>query len=119
MHITRQLRKNQTPWETKVWNAIRNRSLGLKFRRQLKISKYVVDFCCPERKLILELDGGHHSEKYQSTSDLIRQKYLESLGYKVLRFWNNDIDNNLGGVIQQIIENSQPHPIPLPNGRGN
>lgn len=106
-HVTRKLRRTQTPWELKLWNTLRNRAInGLKFRRQFKIGPYVVDFCCLEKKLIIELDGGHHNEDMNQSADQIRQKYLEHQGYKVLRFWNLDIDRNLEGVIQTIIENS-------------
>ena len=106
-HITRILRRQQTPWEIKVWNVLRNRQIGgMKFRRQLKISSFVVDFCCIEKKLIIELDGGHHNEELNIASDDQRQRFLESLGYKVLRFWNNDVDGNLEGIVQIILQNS-------------
>ena len=120
MHVTRQLRRDQTPWEAKLWSVLRNRKVeGLKFRRQFKIGKYVVDFYCLEKRLIIELDGGHHNETDKSALDLERQKYLETKGYKVLRFWNSELDNNLDGVIEVILRNSQPHPYPLPSGRGS
>lgn len=103
MHITRKLRKDLTPWERKLWQILRNRGFKrAKFRRQFKIGPYVVDFCCLEAKLIIELDGGHHSEEKHQQTDKVRQKYLENLGFTVLRFWNNDIDNNIEGVTQEI-----------------
>ena len=106
-HISKELRKNQTPWERKLWNEIRNRKTNsLKFRRQFKVGKYITDFCCLEKMLIIELDGGHHNDDSIKKEDAIRQKYLESLGYRVLRFWNNEIDNNLEGVINKIIQAS-------------
>lgn len=96
-----------TPWERKLWNVIRNRKIkGLKFRRQFKIGKYIADFCCLEKKLILELDGGHHNEGTIKAEDEIRRKYLESQGYKIFRVWNNEIDNNLEGVIDRIIQHA-------------
>jgi very-short-patch-repair endonuclease len=96
MHITRKLRKDLTSWERKLWQILRNRGFKkAKFRRQFKIGPYVVDFCCLDAKLVIELDGGHHSEDKHRQIDLVRQKYLENLGFTVLRFWNNDIDSIL------------------------
>ena len=119
-HPTKILRQNQTPWEAKVWSVLRNRGIqDLKFRRQFQIGKYIVDFCCLEKKLVLELDGGHHSEPQNVGKDLERQKFKESKGCRVFRFWNTDVDNNLEGIIQHIIQPPQPHPNPLPNGRGD
>lgn len=107
MHVTRTLRRKQTPWELKLWNSIRNRQIsGMKFRRQYKIGPYVVDFVCLENELVIELDGGHHGEDKIKESDLIKQKYIESLGFKVIRFWNNEIDSNLDGVIQTLLQYS-------------
>lgn len=104
-NINRVLRKNQTPWEAKLWNVLRNRGIkNLKFRRQCKIGKHIVDFCCPSKKLIIELDGSQHSEKEIIIKDKKRQKYLEDQGYRVIRFWNNDIDENLEGVVLKIIQ---------------
>lgn len=80
MHVTRLLRKNLTPWERKLWNLLRNRQLkNAKFRRQVKVGNYVLDFLCLERKLIIELNGGHHSELKQSDSDKVHQEHLEKL----------------------------------------
>ena len=104
-HFTRKLRKDQTPHEIKLWNILRNREIGdLKFRRQHKIGKYVVDFCCLDKKLVVELDGGHHNEEQYKIKDQKRQKYIESQGYVVLRFWNNEVDDNLDGIIDTILE---------------
>lgn len=106
-HVTRKLRQDLTPWERKLWASLRNRATGnIKFRRQLKIGRFVVDFFSPNRKLIIELDGGHHNDRKSNILDIRRQKYLESLGYRVMRFWNNEIDTNLDGVIQRILQDS-------------
>jgi very-short-patch-repair endonuclease len=106
MHITRILRKESTLWERKLWNVLRNRKIkNAKFRRQFKIGNFVVDFCCLEGKLIVELDGSQHNKPKNKEYDQKRQKYLESLRFKILRFWNNEIDNNLSGVVDRIIEN--------------
>ncbi len=92
-----ELRKEPTPAERKLWAVIRNDQLGVNFRRQHAIGNYIPDFVCIEKKLIIELDGSQHLE--QEEYDNERTKYLESLGYKVIRFWNNDVMNNVDGVI--------------------
>lgn len=103
--MARNLRKNQTPYENKLWYWLRNKRFkDLKFRRQYPIGKYIVDFCCFEKKLVIELDGGQHSETKQSKSDIIRDRYLESQGYKIVRFWNNELNENLDGVLEKIDE---------------
>lgn len=103
-HITRMLRKNQTEHESKLWYNLRNRELqGLKFRRQYKVGRYIADFCCPSKKLVIELDGSHHAEDEYIVKDKEKQKYIESQGYKVLRFWNNDVSDDLDGVIEEIL----------------
>jgi very-short-patch-repair endonuclease len=103
------LRREMTDAERRLWSALRNRGLdGAKFRRQQPIGPYVADFVCQEGRLIVEADGGQHAE---SVSDVRRTAFLESLGYRVLRFWNNEILNNLDGVAQVIADAlSTPHP---------
>ena len=96
-----ELRKEPTPAERKLWSRIRNDQLGVNFRRQHAIGNYIPDFCSPKAKLIIELDGSQHLE--QEEYDKERTKYLESQGYKVIRFWNNDIMNNIEGVILAIM----------------
>jgi very-short-patch-repair endonuclease len=96
-----ELRKEPTPAERKLWAIIRNDQLGVNFRRQHAIGKYIPDFICVQKKLIIELDGNQHLE--QEKYDNERTKYLESQGYKVIRFWNNDVVNNIDGVILAII----------------
>lgn len=104
--LARTLRKNQTPQEAKMWKILRNFQINdLKFRRQYPIGNYIVDFVCKEIKLIIEIDGGQHNEPNNITYDIERTKFLESKGYKVIRFWNNDIDNNLEGVYKMILDN--------------
>ncbi|OGE81529.1 MAG: hypothetical protein A2826_00550 [Candidatus Doudnabacteria bacterium RIFCSPHIGHO2_01_FULL_43_23] len=105
LHFTTLLRQTQTPWESKLWYHLRAKRLNkIKFRRQVKIENFIVDFLCPSKKLIIELDGGHHNEKSISEKDKIRQRKLETKGYKVLRFWNNEIDDNIDGVISEILK---------------
>jgi len=103
--LARILRKNQTPQETKMWNILRNSQIqGLKFRRQYPIESYIVDFVCKEIKLIIEVDGGQHNEVKNIEYDNERTRVLESKGYKVIRFWNNEVDENIEGVYQKIID---------------
>lgn len=104
MRLTTLLRRNQTPWERKLWNVLKAKGLGAKFRRQVKIEKFIVDFLCPLRKLIIELDGGHHNEKGPQKNDKDRQRKLEIKGYKVIRFWNNEVENNLEAVVEKILQ---------------
>ena len=104
-NIARNLRKNSTPQEQKMWQLLRNhRYKGLEFRRQQPIGPYIVDFVCREKWLIIELDGGQHNEDENIVYDDERTKYLESKGFKVIRFWNNDVDNNIEAVFDKIDE---------------
>jgi len=94
------LRVNSTDVETKLWHAIRNDQLGVKFRRQSPVLGFVADFLSNEVRLIVELDGGQHAD---SVSDASRTKLLEQAGFRVLRFWNNEVNENLDGVLQTIV----------------
>jgi very-short-patch-repair endonuclease len=96
-----ELRKEQTPAEHKLWGIIHNDQLGVNFRRQHAIGNYIPDFVCVQKKLIIELDGSQHLE--QKDYDEERTKFLNSLGYKVIRFWNNDVMNNIDGVTLAIV----------------
>ena len=100
-HIARKLRQNSTKQERILWQLLRNRQFkGLKFKRQVPIGEYVVDFLCEEKQLIIELDGGQHNEPDNIEADRLRTEFLESKGFKVIRFWNNDINLNIGGVYE-------------------
>jgi very-short-patch-repair endonuclease len=97
----KELRRNQTQAESKLWAYLRRKRIdGVKFRRQHAIGNYIVDFCAPRRKLIIELDGSGHLE--QEGYDAQRTEFLESRGYKVLRFWNSDVSNHINDVIREI-----------------
>jgi very-short-patch-repair endonuclease len=97
------LRHNQTEAETRLWRVLRMHQLnGVHFRRQHAIGPYIVDFCSPSHKLIIELDGGQHLD--QQEYDAERTAYLEAKGYHVLRFWNNEVMENLDGVVQVIVD---------------
>jgi very-short-patch-repair endonuclease len=114
----RRLRENQTDVENKLWSQLRGRQIGgVKFRRQHPIGPFIVDFCCVERGLVVELDGGQHAER--SAADERRTRVLERFGYRVLRFWDNEMLSNLDGVLERISEALEgPHPLPL-CGRGD
>ena len=100
VRIARRLRANQTDAETVLWNRIRNRQIdGYKFVRQVPILGYICDFVCRERRLVIEVDGGQHNE---SAADAIRDRRLMDEGYRVLRFWNNDVLGNTEGVLMTI-----------------
>ncbi|HEX2981833.1 MAG TPA: endonuclease domain-containing protein [Anaerolineaceae bacterium] len=97
------LRHNLTPAEARLWQAIRSHRVeGVHFRRQHAIGPYIVDFCAPEKKLVIEVDGGQHLEV--QAYDQQRTADLESKGYVVLRFWNNEVMENLDGVLLRIID---------------
>ena len=96
----KRLRKELTKEEYKLWFHLKGKNLGVKFRRQHGIGPYIVDFYCKEKNLIIELDGSQHleSKEYDKERDL----YLQTLGIKVLRFWNSEIDNNMEEVLNKI-----------------
>ena len=108
----RNLRKNQTDAEVTLWHLVRGKRFsGLKFRRQHPISPYIVDFICTEKKLIIEVDGGQHADAVEY--DKKRTAFLESKGYTVIRFWNNEILTNIEGVYEVILKHIE-EPIPSP-----
>jgi very-short-patch-repair endonuclease len=96
----RDLRRAMTEAEKRLWNRLRNRQLcGIKFKRQVPMDRYIVDFVSAEAKLIIELDGSQHAD---SKRDVVRDRRLESMGYLVLRLWNNDVLTNTDGVLETI-----------------
>jgi very-short-patch-repair endonuclease len=100
--MSRKLRANQTDADTKLWNRIRNRQIsGFKFVRQEPIGRFICDFVCREQGIVVEVDGGHHLD---SKSDELRDLYLAERGYRVMRFWNNDVLSNIDGVLIVIDE---------------
>ena len=101
MHRAGELRRELTPAEHKLWAQLRGNKLNVvSFRRQHAIGNYIVDFVSIKKKLIIELDGSQHLE--QTEYDEERTKYLESQGYKVIRFWNNQVEKEMNGVIRAI-----------------
>ncbi|MBS1550576.1 MAG: DUF559 domain-containing protein [Bacteroidetes bacterium] len=109
--FTLENRKNQTEAEAVMWNVLRNKKLGKKFRRQHLIEKYIVDFVCLEEKLIVEIDGGYHDQKDQKEYDTGRSEGLYSLGYDELRFTNEEVLKNLDAVIETIKHFIDKHEI--------
>jgi len=98
----KQLRRKMTPTEIKLWRHLRAHRLGgVHFRPQHAIGSYIADFCAPRKKLIIELDGSQHLG--QGEYDEERTRYFESKGYKILRFWNNDITNDTDEVLKVIL----------------
>ena len=111
----RQLRQDQTEAERRMWMLLRDRCLAhLKFRRQVSIGRYFVDLLCLQKRLIIELDGGQHNE---NRADEKRTAWLESQNFKVIRFWNNDVLKNPGGVLTAILLELKIAPSP-PAGEG-
>lgn len=99
----RSLRRLQTKQEYELWQKLRNRQLeGIKFRRQVPIWNYIADFVSNEKKIIIEVDGRQHNKKLIKVYDMERTQALELKGFKVLRFWNNDISNSIDGVLEKI-----------------
>ena len=95
-------RKFQTDAERMLWRRLSTNKLGLHFRRQHIVGCYIADFVCLRKKLIIEVDGGYHSQKEQSIKDYYRTEDLERMGFKVLRFRNEDIETNISLVLDQI-----------------
>ena len=102
--IRQTLRNNLTSPEQKLWARIRNKQLGVRFRRQYGIGRYVVDFYCPEVALVIELDGNSHYEEGAQEYDQVRDVFMESLGLRVLRFTNVNVNvmSNIDGVLVEI-----------------
>ena len=112
----RHLRKNATDAERKLWQHLRNRQMsGCKFRRQVPIGNYIVDFVCLEKRLIIELDGGQHA--MQEDHDHIRSLWLRAQGFRVIRFWNHDVLKAVEAVREVIVRHlDAPHPVLPPRG---
>ncbi len=106
LNQARILRKNMTKQEQKLWNILRNKKFyGFKFKRQVPIGNYIVDFVCELQNLIIEIDGGQHNEPCNIKHDIERTEFLNSKGYKIIRFWNNEIEENIEGVCKIIYQN--------------
>lgn len=104
-----------TDAERTLWSHLRRKQLGYRFRRQVPFGRYIADFVCFDRRLILEVDGGHHAD--QMAQDDERTTWLESLGFRVLRFWNSQVLQETEGVLEAIMDALRParrpkHPGP-------
>jgi very-short-patch-repair endonuclease len=115
----RELRRNQTEAEAVLWKYLKNRQLdGFKFRRQHTLGYYICDFACLEAKLIVELDGGQHNEVIIAGNDEERTNWFKSQGYKLIRFGNNDVLENIERVILEIKAVLRPSPDLSPDKYG-
>jgi very-short-patch-repair endonuclease len=113
----RALRAHMTDAERAIWQHLRGGQMGVKFRRQAPIGRYIVDFVCFSHHVVIELDGGQHAD---SASDKVRDAFLAAEGFKVLRFWNNEVWQQLDGVLEVVrlaLLEQSPHPNPV-RGRG-
>ena len=104
------LRKNRTKAEIRLWLRLRRRQLnGSRFRQQVPLGPYVVDFLCVKSRLVVEVDGGQHAEN--SEADEVRTAWLQSRDFRVIRFWNNEVLENLDGVLQVIFRELEASPV--------
>jgi len=118
--LQRSLRHNMTDAEQRLWQVLRLNQMGCKFRRQHPYEDFILDFVCLERKLIIEVDGGQHADS--ATYDQERTDLLEKAGYRVLRFWNNEVLCRLEAVKEHIwlsLQDNQTHPHPVPPLEGD
>jgi very-short-patch-repair endonuclease len=116
--VAKELRKNSTDAERLLWRHLKARQLeGLKFRRQEQIGRFIADFVCYERGMIIEADGGQHAVEREKDAE--RTQWLNSQGFTVLRFWNNEILTNIDGVLEVVrlrCLSTSPSPQPSPTG---
>jgi very-short-patch-repair endonuclease len=102
-----------------LWRHLKSKQLeGLKFRRQQSIGNYIVDFVSFEKRVIIELYGGQHTNKTEKKKDCIRDEWFKNQGFRVLRFWNNDVFKNMNGILGVIIESCLNHPPLTPPIKG-
>ncbi len=117
--LARRLRRKSTDVENLLWLELRRNFPGVKIRRQHPIGRHVADFALPAEQLVIELDGGQHAERV--AEDAERSAELARFGYRVIRFWNSDVTNNLAGVLETVrgeFRAAPPHPASPPPGGG-
>ena len=113
MNQAKELRRELTPQERKLWGRLRNRQLyGLKFRRQHPLGRFILDFYCHEQRLVVEVDGHSHAEPGQERYDRARSEWLEQQGLRVIRFANGEVEANLEGVLWAIARACGEEPSP-------
>jgi very-short-patch-repair endonuclease len=116
----RELRRSPTEAEVFLWRQLRSRAFqGLKFRRQVALGKYIADFVCLEKRLIIEVDGGQHNEQVQRQYDEVRDEWLRSQGFRILRYWNNEVFEEFEAIAEAIwraAKEAPSPPTPLPRG---
>lgn len=118
VHAARDLRRGMTPAEEKLWQALRGRRLnGLKFRRQHPLDRFIIDFYCVERHLAVEVDGGIHAAVGQVARDDERTVWLNAHGIRVLRVTNEEVENDLDGVLRRIVEEASSPQPPSPESK--
>jgi len=127
-----ELRRSTTDSERRLWRRLSHRQLGFKFRRQMPIGGYIADFACPAARIVIELDGGQHADDEAEALDLIRTAAIQRSGFRVIRFWNHEVIEQLDDVVEKIWnelytptlalplegEARGPHPNPPPRGGG-
>ena len=112
----RRLRRDATDAEKLLWRKLRESLPMAKFRRQSPVGPYIADFLSFRHHLVIEVDGSQHA--LQVGQDCTRTKFIEAQGYRVIRFWNNEVMKNIDGVLAMISSALDPHPNPLPRGEG-
>lgn len=114
--IRKELRRNQTAQEIILWAKLRNNQTGYKWKRQVSIGPYIADFYCWKKLLVVEIDGSQHldNKKY----DKEREGYFTTVGIRTIRFWNNEVNTNIEGVMKIIIETLEKQPLPSPLLKG-
>ncbi len=116
LRMAKTLRNNSTGHERWMWTELRNlKHHGLRFRRQVVLGSFIVDFACHRSKTVIELDGSQHGEEKHAQKDKLRDEWLEREGYMVLRFWNGELHDDIGSVVDAIYEKATQR-IPSPRG---
>jgi very-short-patch-repair endonuclease len=114
--VARRLRKNRTDAERRLWRELRRlKAHGFKFRQQVPIDRFIVDFACLSRRLIIEVDGGTHGTRAEIARDRSRDRYLQDQSFRILRVWNSEVRDNIDGVMDTVVAALQtPTPDPSP-----
>ena len=116
IEVRKQLRKNQTPQEIILWSKLRNNQTNYKWKRQVSIGPYIADFYCWKKLLAIEIDGSQHLKN--KDYDVDRENYFLNLGIRTVRFWNNEINTNINGVMVKIENELKKEPLPSPLLKG-